>query len=184
MVSKSRVYQPGGEFLFVCVCSDFNVFGFLLCNTNIIMKLYRPIARRFFNSGSKIELMRRKYEPKPYSSQGNLDSDTELVSWISDGMQKLSRYMQMEECEGVMQYKETFYTYFQRKYGACAYSSAVLIISSTPPPPQSPSPPSNYPTPYWVCGQNPLWRACVVQGLLNLPSVQKDKIKPYNRITT
>lgn len=48
--------------------------------------------------------------------------------------------MQMEECEGEMQYKETFYTYFQRKYGACAYSSAVLIISSTPPPPQSPSP--------------------------------------------
>lgn len=124
--------------------------------------------------------MRGKYEPKPYSSQGNLDSDTELVSWISDGMQKLSRYLQMEECEGVMQYKETFYTYFQRKYGACAYSSAVLIISSTPPPPQSPSPPSNYPTPYWVCGQNPLWRTCVVQGLLNLPSVQKDKIKPYN----
>lgn len=73
--------------------------------------------------------MRRKYEPKPYSSQGNLDSDTELVSWISDGMQKLSRYMQMEECEGVMQYKETFYTYFQRKYGACA--SANYFINTT-----------------------------------------------------
>lgn len=48
--------------------------------------------------------MKRKYEPKPYSSQGSLDSDTELVSWISDGMQKLSRPMQMEEFKGVMQY--------------------------------------------------------------------------------
>lgn len=67
--------------------------------------------------------MKRKYEPKPYSSQGSLDSDTELVSWISDGMQKLSKPMQMEEFKGVMQYKETFYTYFQRKHGACSYGS-------------------------------------------------------------
>lgn len=173
--------------VFVCLCLlGFQRLQFLALQHQHHNETVSSYCKKIFNSGSKIELMKRKYEPKPYSSQGNLDTDTELVSWISDGMQKLSRYvyMQMEECEGVMQYNETFYTYFQRKYGACAYSSAVLIISSTPPPPQSPSPPSNYPTPYWVCGQNPLWRTCVVQGLLNLPSVQKDKIKPYNRITT
>lgn len=123
--------------------------------------------------------MKRKYEPKSYSSQGNLDSDTELVSWISDGMQKLSRYMQMEECEGVMQYKETFYTYFQRKYGACSYDSTAPIISSSPPNPHHPPSPSDYPKPYWGCGQNPLWRTCVVQRLLNLHK----KIK-WNHITT